>query len=270
MLDKASADFKGPVDVLRGAPGIKPKYQSEIWEGLTAGTIGALVPDDANPADYAIVEGVLSRLGRLYGWLNEESGGTDPLVPKNEPGYSSRLRYWATLMTYWVRGDPLSLVLRRTIAWHARNGTITIEDYSSGTRLLRTVAFDANSAQHINVIIENTMRDLEGGLRFKIISYLENYYDLSVRALGVDHAGKNLATLVEYGSTDPKVINLQEIGFSRGVALKLLGNFADFLAFGVDEELEAIDRERLLSNNDLDDETRAEVENILAKDELVA
>jgi len=265
LLERVAADFKAPHDVLRRSPGILPKYQSAVWEKLEVGATGPLIPADADLTQFDLYEGVLTRLGNLYNWIEEESPGRDSLVTATHPGYELRLRYWALLMLTWVRGDPLSLVISRAIAYHVRQGLITYEDYSTGSRELVNEPFSANSPKHINLVIEWTMRDLEGGLRFKIISYLENYYDLSSMALGPDGAGINVATLVEYGSTDPKVIELQEVGFSRGVALKLITDHADCLNFTTKGELDSIDEVILLQRSGLDAEIRGEAENILVK-----
>lgn len=268
LLDKAAAAFTGPVEVLRRSPGIQPKLQSAVWERLTEGTYGALVPGDTEELDYSLFEGVLVRLGAAYNWISEESGGKDPLVPGTEPGYSQRLRYWAMLMSYWVKGDPLALVINRTIAYHARLGSISYRDYATSPYLI-TEPFNAGNPKHINFIIEDTMRDLETGLRFKIISYLENYHDLSVQALGTEEAGINVARLVEYGTSDPRLISLQEVGFSRSAALELLEKHSADLAFTSDGELDRVDVEALLTASDLEEESSAEVENILRKSSAV-
>ena len=190
LLDRAVAAFNGSEEVLRRAPGIQPKYQAAIWQELSSGTASALIPSGTTELTYDLFYAVLERLGAEYNWSVEESGGRDPLVPAAQPGYSARLRYWATLISYWVKGDPLVLVLSRTIAYYKSRGTITYRDYSKEPSLV-TEAFDADNPKHINIVIEDTLRDLETGLRFKIISYLENYYDLSVKALGVEEAGLN-------------------------------------------------------------------------------
>lgn len=266
ILDKAAAGFTGSVEILRRSPGIQPKYQSAIWEKLERGSGGALVSADvdAEDLDYDLFEKVLSKLGKDYNWKVEETGGTDPLVPSKEPGYTKRLSYWAMLMSYWVRGDPLVLVISRAIAYHSKLGSISYRDYAK-SRYLITEDFNSNDPKHINLIIEETMRDIENGLRFKIISYLENYYDLSVEALGKAEAGINIAKLVEYGSRDPKVISLQEVGFSRSVALDLLAKHLEFLTFTSEGELDAVDVEALCIREDLDEDLRAEVVNILRK-----
>lgn len=264
LIDRAVMDFTGSEEVLRRSPGIQPRYQSAVWEGLKAGTAGALIPLNNEDLNFDLFEAVLKHLGRLYNWIDEESGGTDPLVPKEEPGYSDRLRYWATLMSYWVRGDPLVLVISRAIRYHSNQGVVTYRDYSISPYPI-TEPFKVGDPKQVNRIIEETMRDLETGLRFKIIGYLENYFDLTVQALGSANAGMNVAKLVEYGSSDPKVINLQEVGFTRGVALGLLGKQAKFLSFTANDELESVDLDGLLAEPELPEDVKAELENILRK-----
>ena len=264
LLDKAVSGFTGSEEVLRRSPGIQPKYQSAAWGELVSGGAGPLVPSDTTELSFELFEGVLVRLGRVYNWLGEESGGKDPLVPKEDPGYTSRLRYWATLMSYWVKGHPLVLVIGRAIRYHAKQGVVRYHDYRISPYLIEE-QFKPGDSKQVNRIIEETMRDLETGLRFKIISYLENYYDLTVQALGFDKAGLNVAKLVEYGSSDAKVVNLQEIGFTRGVALDLLAKYSPFLTFVSDEELETVDLEGIMAVRDLSPDVKAELENILRK-----
>lgn len=264
LLEKAAGEFTGSEEVLRRSPGIRPKYQAAVWEQLTAAEARALVPAHTDDLSYDLFVDVLNRLGSAYNWIEEESGGKDPLVPKTEPGYSARLRYWAILMSYWVRGDPLVIVIARSIAYHATRGVIKYQDYAISPFLVEE-KFNGSNPKHINIIIEDTLRDLETGLRFKIISYFENYYDLSVQALGVDAAGINVAKLVEYGSPDPKIINLQEVGFTRSVALELVSSYSDYLTFTHEGELIAVDLEELLGLDGLAEEVRAESESVFRK-----
>jgi hypothetical protein len=265
LLERVSAGFNGPVEVLRRSPGVLPKYQGEVWDALKRGEIGPLVSADANLTDYDIYEQLLIGLGDLYNWIKVESAGREALVPDSQPGYGMRLRYWALLMLTWVRGDPLSLVISNAIAYYVQSGSISYEDYSGGNRQLITEQFNQRSGKHINLVIEWTMRDIEGGLRFKITGYLENYYDLSLSALGQEGAGINVASLVEYGSTDSRVIELQQIGFSRGVASKLVNDHSDCLVFYDSGELQSIDDETLLQRSDLDASVVEETTSILFK-----
>jgi len=151
-----------------------------------------------------------------------------------------------------------------SISYHNSRGTITYRDYSRAESLVDE-PFDANSAKHINLVIEWTLRDIEGGLRFRIIGYLQNFYDISVLALGRAAAGINVAALVEYGTTDSRAIELQEIGFSRSVATELLTEHVDSLRFTADGELGEIDHAFLLSRAELSEDARSEIERILVK-----
>lgn len=271
LLRKAAASVEVPPDVLRRSPNILPEYQDQVWADLTGTSAAPLVADDADLSDVNTFLNVLSRLSNLYGWRTTEVSGTDPLMPKNadEAGWERRLYYWALLMRGWVRGDPISRVIASSIAYHTRRGWITYRDYSRDESLVNE-PFDRDSAKHVNLIIEWTLRDIEGGLRFRIIGYLQNFFDISLMTLGGEGAGINVATLVEYGTADRRAIQLQEVGFSRAVATELLTEHADALQFSVDDELEEFDHEAVLASTSLSDESRAEVENIMVKVQVTA
>lgn len=266
LLKKAAASVVVPTDVLRRSPNILPEYQDNVWTELSGGKAEPLVADEADLNDVETFLNVLRRLSGLYGWRTSEVSGTDPLMPRNADaaGWDRRLYYWALLMRGWVRGDPISRVISSSIAYYSRTGWITYRDYSRAESLVRE-PFDRKSAKHINLIIEWTLRDIEGGLRFRIIGYLQNFFDVSVEALGRQASGINVATLVEYGTTDQRAIQLQEVGFGRTVAAELLTDHLDALSFSFADELDGFDYEKVLASTELSDEARAEVKNIMVK-----
>ncbi len=266
LLRKAAASVVVPTDVLRRSPNIRPQYQDRVWEDLKDGSAEPLVADGADLTDVQTYLNALRRLSSLYGWRSTEVSGTDPLMPRNADadGWERRLYYWALLMRGWVRGDPISRVISSSIAYYSQRGWISYRDYSREESLV-TEPFDRKSARHINLIIEWTLRDIEGGLRFRIISYLQNFFDISVIALGHQASGINVATLVEYGTTDHRAIQLQEVGFGRAVANELLSDHIDALRFSTNGELVDFDYEKVLKSTQLSDEARAEVESIMIK-----
>lgn len=271
LLKKAAAAVVVPADVLRRSPNILSEYQGKVWLELTEDAAEPLVADDADLDDVQTFLKALRRLSRLYGWRHTEVSGTDPLMPRNADaeGWDRRLYYWALLMRGWVRGDPISRVISSSIAYYSRTGWITYRDYSREESLVRE-PFDRNSAKHINLIIEWTLRDIEGGLRFRIIGYLQNFFDVSVAAQGRAASGLNVATLVEYGTADQRAIQLQEVGFGRPVAAELLTDHLDALSFSAVDELEGFDHEKVLASTELSDEARAEIENIMVKIDVEA
>lgn len=266
LLRKATSSIQVPTDVLRRSPNILPEYQNEVWKHLQSAGGAALLPSDADLSQVDTFHAVLRRLSALYNWPTVESQGQDPLLPPKTTaqGADRRLMYWAILMRGWVRGDPLNRVIGESIAYYIRRGEIKYRDFSRAESLVEE-AFNPNSAKHINLVIEWTLRDIEGGLRFRIIAYLQNFYDMSVLALGQENSGTNVATLVEYGTTDSRAIELQEIGFSRGVATELLSDHADCLRFSASGELEEIDETALLVGENLGEEACSEVASILVK-----
>lgn len=266
LLRKAAASVTVPPNVLRRSPNISPEYQDRVWTELSGGQALPLVADDADLEDVDTFHGVLRRLSELYGWRSAEVSGTDPLMPKNADaaGWDRRLYYWALLMRGWVRGDPISRVISSSIVYYSQLGWITYRDYSREESLVRE-PFDRKSAKHVNLIIEWTLRDIEGGLRFRIIGYLQNFFDVSVMELGREASGINVATLVEYGTADPRAIQLQEVGFGRAVATELLTDHPRALQFSRADELEDFDFEAVLASTTLSEEARAEIENIMVK-----
>ena len=266
ILRKATASVRVPTDVLRRAPNILPEYQNAVWTLFESGLGRPLLPADADLTQVDTFHDVLRRLSELYSWRTVESLGVDPLIPASATDESTdaRLRYWAILMTSWVRGDPLSRLIANSISYYNNRGEITYRDYSLAESLVRE-PFDTSSAKHINLVIEWTLRDIEGGLRFRIIGYLQNFYDISVAALGSLAAGVNVATLVEYGTTDQRAIELQEMGFTRGIAAELLGEHSDCLTFSTEGELEEIHLDTLLAREGLSADARNEIERVLWK-----
>ena len=84
--------------------------------------------------------------------------------------------------------------------------------------------------------------------------------------LGLNASGINVATLVEYGTTDRKAIELQEVGFSRDIARELLMLSKHLISFSQDNELDNLDYVEILKIKELSDQARVELENIMMKD----
>jgi len=110
------------------------------------------------------------------------------------------------------------------------------------------------------------MKDLENGLRFRILRYLQNYFDLSQCALGFERTGINLASAVEYGTIDGRAIQLQDLGFGRSVSLELLNNYSEALEFEENGDLRSFDYKTVLESATLSDEAKAEIRSIVTKE----
>jgi len=267
LLSSKTKSIEVPPDALRRSPGILPQYQERVLKHLRNELSSPLIANDKRLDSVDTYLTALKILSDLYDWRVTEVSGLDPLMPKraNKESWEARLKYWAILMRNWVKGHPISQIIARAISYYTHLGEITYRDYSK-SRYLITEPFDKNSPRHINILIEKTLTDIENGLRFRIVGYLQNYYDLSEMILGPNASGINVATLVEYGTTDRKAIELQEVGFSRDVARELLMRCRHLIFFSQDNELDNLDYVEILKIKELSDQARAELENIMMKD----
>jgi DNA helicase-like protein len=267
LLSKTTKSIGVPPDALRRSPGILPQYQEQVLKHLRNESSSPLIADDKRLDSVDTYFEVLKLLSDLYDWRTTEVSGRDPLMPKqaDQEGWEARLKYWAILMRNWVRGYPINQIIARVISYHTQLGEITYRDYSISPHLV-TDPFDKDNPRHVNVLIEKTLTDIENGLRFRIVGYLQNYYDLSEMVLGPDASGINVATLVEYGTIDKKAIELQEVGFSRDVARELLMRCEQFISFSQENELDNLDYVEILKVEELSDQAHVELENIMMKD----
>jgi DNA helicase-like protein len=266
LLSRTTKSIGVPPDALRRSPGILPLHQERVLKYLHDELSSPLIADAEHLDSVDTYFKVLRILSDLYDWRATEVSGRAPLMPKqaDQEGWETRLRYWAILMRNWVRGYPICQIIARAISYHTQLGEITYRDYSRSSRLV-TDPFNKDNPKHINVLIEKTLTDIENGLRFRIVSYLQNYYDLSDMILGPNASGINVATLVEYGTTDRKAIELQEVGFSRDVSRELLMRCKHLIFFSQDNELDNLDYVDILKIKELSDQARAELENIMMK-----
>lgn len=177
--------------------------------------------------------------------------------------WKRRLTYWAILMRSWINGDPTKLVISRAISYYERRGSFAHRGPASNYQLVH-IPFDPNSTELINLIIEKTLRDLEGGLRHVIFGYLRNYYDLIAASKG-HYEETNVATLVEFGTTEPIEMQLQEMGFSREVARELRINYSDSVQMAADGTLTRLNYFAIVEDASVSIETKSELESIFGK-----
>lgn len=202
-----------PERILSSYSIIKAKYQNRVilHEGLDQLTLGSDI-------SYNSVLNALETLCDFYSWDKEEVGGKNPM-------YRSRdsLKYYAVLMSNWMDSTPISRMIATAIEYYTKNGQIWDVD--------ELVSFDPKDKYQINLVINEIISNIDNILRFKLKNYFGNYYELLVERLGEGSAGKNWAEYLEYGTTDFRIIELQNIGIPRHLASYLLKSFDQFFQF---------------------------------------
>ncbi|WP_333809328.1 DEAD/DEAH box helicase [Flavobacterium sp.] len=158
-----------------------------------------------NEIKYESILKVLLQFHTLYSWDKTEK----KLSNKNS------LKYYSVLINQWINGFSLSQIISQSIEWnHDNKNNIEIDfrEYE---------VFNKSNRKHINLLIEKIIDDIEYVLRFLLEKYFNHYYQILLSVIGEEKTGDNWATLLEYGTQNPLIIALQNIGISRNTALKL-------------------------------------------------
>lgn len=71
------------------------------------------------------------------------------------------------------------------------------------------------------------MSDIENILRFKIKNYVSNYQALLKNKENVNVNVADWESYIEYGTTDNKTIEIQNLGFPRNIAIFLRDKYLD-------------------------------------------
>ncbi len=231
ILEKLSKEIKVPSKILSSASTIKAKYQNDILNdnSLKNNTLTSEFDDD-------IILEKLELLRDYYKWDIEESSGNKPMTPEQSPNI---LKYYAVLMDSWISSKPLKMIIQNSIKYYKRKGKIFEED----TR--ETVKFVPNNPKHINIVINEVITNIENILRFKLKIYFENYYNILVEKLGKESAGVNWADYLEYGTSDKKIIELQNIGIPRHLSQYILKYHENCLYFDEQDNLDKINYQLL-------------------------
>lgn len=224
ILQALRKDINVPEKILSASSMIKAQYQNNIFNDLKLGD--NILP---NEFDYDVILKYLILLSNYYNWEKEESGGTNPMYPAPE-----KLKYYAVLMDSWMKSKPLKMIITSSIKYYKNKGYI----WNNNSR--EKEIFDSKSKKHINMVVNEVITSIDNLLRFKLKNYFENYHIILKEKLGVENAGANWADYLEYGTTDFKVIELQNIGIPRHLAQYILEHHEESLVFDSNNNLSEV------------------------------
>lgn len=227
VLENIEKNNVVPENILEQSTSIKPMYQNAIWNGMN--NVDKAFPEEITPnACY----GVLVNMYNIYKWRIEESKGRNPLVRDPE-----QLKYYAVLMYTWMSSKPLNMIIGNMINYYKKKGRIWHRN--------EYVLFVHTNKEHINWVINDLIADIDNALRFKIKNYFSNYYLLVAGKNGDEAAGEDWSEYLEYGTTDKVIIDLQNVGFPRHIAMLIKENYEDVLVYD-ENELIDVQTEKLL------------------------
>lgn len=164
---------------------------------------------------------VINILYEQYEWSKNESGGRNPMIR-----HKNQLKYYATLMESWINTKPLKVLIQRTIDYFYNDGDER-NLYIRQEGKLKPVKFDKENEFHINKLINDVVSDIENILRFKIKNYVSNYQALLKNKENLNVNVADWESYIEYGTTDNKAIEIQNLGFPRNIAIFLRDKYLD-------------------------------------------
>jgi len=154
--------------------------------------------------DYNELITFLERLCKIFKWEIYESSTLGHISRKGQRG---RLRWYAVLLSQWVKGDGLGSIMRAGINHKkTKDPTLYIDyDYEQ---------YDG-SLRHKNHIIADILSTIDRVILFSISNYFLRFSNEYKRVKGVTSFENDWFEYVEYGTTNPLSIMLQRNGFSR-------------------------------------------------------
>lgn len=236
---------KIPDYILRACSSIPLKCQNKVFDFISEEKESAVLKEDFSKEN---IKEILEKFYDLYNFEEYESVGINAIIPPGliKNGYGkSHLGYWTMLLKNWIGSEPLNRLIRFSIHFYKEKGKIWIPE--NGHKV--SVPFTGSNWQ-INFIIEEIMSDIEYGIRFKFERYFHNYYLILKHVIGEDvNIGRDWSDFLEYGSTNYKIIELQNVGFSRPLSRYFLEEHSDCFVFDKNILLE-INEKKLKENFD--------------------
>lgn len=247
-----------PSDIISRFPGIKVSYQDQLWKAN---------PQKLKKMDIPTYDNCLALLECLcdvYHWETEEAGGRHPLLPH---GNHNCLRHYASLMSDWMNSKSINEIIAANIRRH-KGKRIPNGYTSNNTRNYEM--FNPGSKVHLNIIINETISDIDTFIRFSLKTYFENYYCILERRFGKENAGRNWAIYMEHGTCKKSLIEIQKLGIPRHLSNVLLSDFKECCKFDSLGELVELDIPAILQKIfKQDHEKYAELEQSMVDNYLV-
>lgn len=115
---------------------------------------------------------------------------------------------------------------------------------------MKAIKFDKQNEFLINKLINDVVGDIENILRFKIKNYVSNYQALLKNKSNLNLEITDWESFIEYGTTDKKTIEIQNLGFPRNIAIFLRNNYDKAFHKNEKGEIDDVNQGYLFENID--------------------
>lgn len=164
--------------------------------------------------DFENLVSFMMELRRLFKWdIYEKQTIGKPGTQKLD----SVIRWYSTILLRWVRGSGLRVLVGSAVRYKERNPETGVWSghYKVADR------YNPESKYHKNLVIAESLSVIENVLLFSISNYFRKFSLEYKDYHNVDHFDNDWYEYVEYGTTNPVTIFLQQNGFSREASIFL-------------------------------------------------
>lgn len=174
--------------------------------------------------DFEKVVDFMMTLRRLFKWDIYEK---ETLGKPGTYKLDSVIRWYSTILLRWIRGNGLQVLVSSAVSYKEKNPNTGVW---SGQYKVSDV-YNKNSKYHKNLVIAESLSVIENVLLFSISNYFRKF-SLEYKSIhNLDHFDNDWYEYVEYGTTNPDTIFLQQSGFSREASLYIQkpSNYAKYV-----------------------------------------
>lgn len=175
-----------------------------------------------NKFDWTITLNFLIELAHIFKWNVYERQTIGKI---NDCGEYSALQYFTGLLTRWMSGNGLFLIVKSAIDYKKDKPSLGI--WVNGHCV--SDHFDFNNKRHINYVIAETLSNIENVILFSFANYFREFSTEYKQFHNVDHFDNDWYEYVEYGTTDPFTIILQRNGYTRETARYIIEHRDKFI-----------------------------------------
>lgn len=166
---------------------------------------------DGHEIDFEEIVDFMMKLRNIFKWDIYEK---DTIGKPGNKRLDSVIRWYSTILLRWMRGNGLRLIVSSAIKFKEDNPQtgVWLGKYQISERY-------NGSQYHNNFIIAETLSVVENVLLFSISNYFRKFSLEYKMVHNIDRFENDWYEYVEYGTTNPDTILLQQMGFTRESSL---------------------------------------------------
>ncbi len=164
----------------------------------------------------------LNRLKVVFDW---------DIYEADDLGRGNSILHFSFIVSDWMEGKGLNQIIKGSIRNIAKSGNFW------NRREHRFENYNPHDKMQMNLIIADTLYELENVVRFKISNYFREFTEKTKELYPTAPQPNDWYEYVEYGTKDPLIIELEKIGYTRETASYIKASKERLLIIGAKNDL---------------------------------